>query len=126
MKTFTASEIRERIEIQRKDASEMDARGRPQFAEDMRIAADALEYLLQFVEWQPIDEAPKVAGKEILAWCDFDNLEGPVVVSFEANEMNPDWPWLDWDSRRIHERYPTRFIPLPPPPQDEKESLERP
>jgi hypothetical protein len=116
--TLTPAEIRELVSNLRDfDQVNLDPWG------TMEEAADALEWLLQFVEWKPIEDAPR-DSTEILTHCDLDGPRHCIVVSFEENDENPKWPWWDWDCKGIHESVPTHFVPLPPPPIQEKETTE--
>ena len=125
--TPTPAEIRELAADLRAEGNEMSiAYGSAEGdAKRWRLhrAAAALEHLLQFVEWKPIEEAPR-DSTEILTHCDFDGPRHCIVVSFEENDENPKWPWWDWDCKGIHESVPTHFVHLPPPPIQEKETPE--
>ena len=71
----------------------------------MEDAADALEWLLQFVEWKPIESASR--DKPILI---SDGFDGYVVAEWDLEEQcfGDDYSG-----------YPlaASFLPLPPPPQ---------
>lgn len=111
--TFTPAQIRELIETNRDTAKDLSGSDFNALAGLIDENADALEHLLQFVEWRDIKDAPK--GGEFLSWCDFDSLKCAVVVSRESNDESTAF-W-DWNTVGINESVPTHFVPLPPPPE---------
>ena len=100
-KTFTPAEIRQLITDLRQEhlisAREWGEEDASKISTAASRGADALEYLLQFVEWKPADEAPDT---------------GDLAMILLNGQMN---------FCRVRDMYlydVTRFLILPPPPQE--------
>jgi hypothetical protein len=109
MKTFTPSKIKEQIDELRKDCMVM------RFTS--ADIADALEYLLQFVEWKTTETAPK-EGTEILL---FGSCVPSTGQGKYAADHNVGWWHRDhWVTRDGCDCQATHYRELPPPPSTEK------
>jgi len=69
-----------------------------------------------FMEWQPIEAAPKTT-KSIMVWC--ADLRNTYIVSWGHLDEggNEGWKHFGGGSNRLRET-PTHWMPLPPPPKD--------
>lgn len=102
-KTFTPEEIRELISELRDPIDPFELTGQ---------AADALQYLLQFVEWRPVETAP--TNVATLLYCPDRGIANRerIELGFYRTERG--------QSGSVHS-WATHFLPLPPPPQEKKE-----
>jgi len=62
--------------------------------------------------WQPIATAPR-DGTDILV-CAFGATM--LVVAFDNEAKNPEFPWLTLDGPGYNKDAPTHWMPLPTPP----------
>lgn len=70
--------------------------------------------------WQPIETAPK-DGTKVLAWADNPCWSEPAIAFWgRSNPLNMA-EWLGGHCSIRHIDQPTHWMPLPPPPQVEKE-----
>ena len=75
-------------------------------------AADALEYLLQFVDWKPASDKPSSPSLMIYPPNGDAVLEPRYGVGRYARIGLCDWDWS---------MPPKFYVPLPPPPQAEEQ-----
>jgi hypothetical protein len=111
-KSKSTAEIRELIAENCEIAADLWRKGQKRLSDVTHRNIDALEYLLQFVEWRPADDAPKDRLITVFA----PSKEGlpPIVCSCQWHE---DAGFCVDEIREV-----THFVPLPPPPAKEVES----
>ena len=98
----TPEEIRKRVRELRNLA---DCNKRTYVADIAKDAADALEWLLQFVEWKPLTEEDKTETPKL---C-FQNKHR----TYSVNRWKSAWAIVG----NVPEHEASLWVPLPPPPQ---------
>lgn len=112
----------------------------PECGEFAGIAQDldfAITALAQEQGWRTIDSAPMDGRKIILAYMNRNGLKRTVMghwltdeaaaeIDHEGAGLEGGWyeqidNWDDYSEVRIYEGEPTHWMPLPPPPEGEKE-----
>jgi len=116
MKTFTPAEIRQLITDLRQEhlisAREWGEEDHSKISTAASRGADALEYLLQFVEWKPVDDKPLQPSLMVYPPDGMTVLNPRYDVGFYGSTGLWEWDWS---------MLPKFYVPLPPPPEEKKE-----
>jgi hypothetical protein len=99
---------RERIESWRAFFSDVEPEDSPELNALCGLALRGLEG-----RWRPIETAPK--GERVILFCGSLNGEKEVIASNIGRD--PEFPWHCDDTSRIAHDVPTRWLPLPAPPE---------
>jgi hypothetical protein len=119
-KTFTPAEIRQLITDLRQEhiisAREWGEEDHSKISTAASRGADALEYLLQFVEWKPTSALGDIdPDGEVLSYTPGEKYR------FHRLRMRQGKPFIIGDCFAFDRKSPSHILPFPPPPEEKKE-----